>query len=453
MQSVTRRRFLRGLAVGGSAAAALASARGLLVPGRAHAARASNTLQVDWWGESEAIGIERWMNDTLARFQAETGIPVNAKLLTIEDMDDPIPKAMQTGMVPDVQVLWNGTFLMDNVWRGYVLPLNGVVAHNVLKRSGATSHSVFEGKQYRVGFYTLGFGFSYNKVLFDRAGLDADHPPTNWDAFLGACDRLKSHGLVPIVGGASDGFFGDWFLTSALPQQLDSPAEALQLFIGNRDWREPRYYEHWGRLEELHTNRFFNPDITTLKLYEGTQLFDSGQAALTLNTTASLPKSQAELGQNNVGFMVMPVFGQGKMAGQPIIDKQGFGIPTVAADPKNAARFLEFMHSKERLQAMWTLSHQIPADEAFDTSVVDDPLLKSVVERWVTGKHVLTIEDLMPVRFWTDAMFVASQKIVAGEMTGEQAGQLAHTVTEAWRAAADPETVNNYAIWGNNLEE
>jgi len=25
-------------------------------------------------------------------------------------------------------------------------------------------------------------------------------------------------------------------------------------------------------------------------------------------------------------------------------------------------------------------------------------------------------------------------------------------VTEAWRATADPETVNNYAIWGNNLD-
>jgi hypothetical protein len=49
-------------------------------------------------------------------------------------------------------------------------------------------------------------------------------------------------------------------------------------------------------------------------------------------------------------------------------------------------------------------------------------------------------------------MFVASQQIVAGSMTGQQAGDLAHRVTESWRAAVDPETVNNYAIWGNGLE-
>jgi ABC-type sugar transport system substrate-binding protein len=47
-------------------------------------------------------------------------------------------------------------------------------------------------------------------------------------------------------------------------------------------------------------------------------------------------------------------------------------------------------------------------------------------------------------------MFVASQKIVTGELTGEQSGELAHNVTEAWKAA-NPDTVNNYAIWGNDL--
>jgi ABC-type glycerol-3-phosphate transport system substrate-binding protein len=201
----------------------------------------------------------------------------------------------------------------------------------------------------------------------------------------------------------------------------------------------------------LYRHRFFNDDITRLTLYEGTSMFDAGKAGFTLNSTASLGQSQARLGANNVGFMVMPVFGKGKMAGQPIVDAQGFGIPTRAANPTQAAHFLEFMHSKERVQSYWTLSRQIPTDQAFDSSVVDEPLARYVVDRWFSGtKHVLTIEDLMPNRFWTDAMFVASQKIVAGELTGEQSGDLAHDVTEAWKSA-NPDTVNNYAIWGNDL--
>jgi multiple sugar transport system substrate-binding protein len=349
-----------------------------------------------------------------------------------------------------VQFFWNGIFHMQSVWRGFLLPLNGLVSRSVLERSGATRHSLFNGKQYRVGFYRLGHGVTYNKRLFEKAGLDADRPPLTWDALLQACDRLKASGTIPIAGGVRDGFFGDWYLTNALPQQLDSEFEALQLFIGNLDWREPRYHEHWSRLEELYRLRFFNDDIASINLYDGNALFDSGRAGICFNTTASLPQSQALLGHDSIGYMVMPVFGKGKMAGVPIVDAQGFGIPTRAANPTTAARLLEFMHTKDRLQAYWTLSNQFPTDEAFDGSVVDEPFIRGVAERWFVGKNVLTIEDLMPNTFWTDAMFVASQKIVAGEATGEQAGELAHQVTEAWKAA-NPDTVNNYSIWGNDL--
>jgi raffinose/stachyose/melibiose transport system substrate-binding protein len=132
--------------------------------------------------------------------------------------------------------------------------------------------------------------------------------------------------------------------------------------------------------------------------------------------------------------------------------RKGSGFQRTPANPTAAARLLEFMHTKDRLQAYWTLSNQFPTDEAFDSSVVDEPFIRSVAERWFVGKNVLTIEDLMPNKFWTDAMFVASQKIVAGEATGEQAGELAHDVTEAWKAA-NPDTVNNYAIWGNDLAD
>src|SRR5207249_10824924 len=115
-----------------------------------------------------------------------------------------------------------------------------------------------------------------------------------------------------------------------------------------------------------------------------------------------------------------------------------------------AARFIEFMHTKERLQAMWQLSRQIPVDEAFDPSVIDDPFIKQVYDTWVAGPHNPYIGDLMPTRFWTDVMFVASQRILAGEIGGEQAGDLAYAVTEAWKAA-NPDTVNNYARWGREL--
>ena len=404
------------------------------------APQAAANLKMWWWGEQEAVGIQKWLDDTLAKFKEETGVNLDPTLMDTDQVIPQFTTAAAAGNVPDVQFLFNGIYHMENVWLGYISALNGLVSDDVLKNSGATSMSVFDGKQYRVGFYSVGFGIEYNKELFDKAGLNADEPPATWDAFLDACDKLKASGVIPIGGGVKDGFLGEWYLVNSLTQNLDSPADALNLFIGNLDWREPQYHEHWVRLEELYKAGFINNDVNSLELYQGIQLFDTGKAAMCINTTPAIPNSQQQLGVEKVGLMVMPVFGKGKMAGIPITDTQGFGIPAKAADP----------HSPDRVQAMWTISKQIPANTTFDSSVVDDPLSKLIAEKWVKADHNVYIADLMPTLFWTDAMFVASQKILAGELTGEASGDLAQEVTEKWKSQ-NPDMVENYTKWGKDL--
>ena len=394
--------------------------------------------------------MSRWLHDTASRFELETGVAVHLELMATDDVISRFTVAAEAGNPPDVQYLWNGIYHMESVWKGYLEALNGLLPRELLRRCGATELSVFEGQNYRVGFYASGFGLAYNKALFERAGLSADAPPQTWTGFLDACDRLKVSGTIPIGGGVKDGYFGDWYFTNALTQNLDSPADAISLFIGHLDWREPQYHEHWTRLHELHKLAFLNDDITELDHFEGTRLFDDGRVAMCLDVTPSLSAAEAKLGRGNVGFTVLPVFGRGRLAGVPITYAHGFGIPRGAADRANAIRLLEFMHSKERLQAMWSIAKQIPADEGFDAAVIDDPLIDNVYARWFAGPHTPFIGDLMPTRFWTDVMFVASQRILAGEMTGEQAGDLAYAVTEEWRRD-NPQAVSHYARWRRDL--
>jgi hypothetical protein len=45
---------------------------------------------------------------------------------------------------------------------------------------------------------------------------------------------------------------------------------------------------------------------------------------------------------------------------------------------------------------------------------------------------------------------VASQKILAGEMTGEESGKLAADVTKKWKQQ-NPDLVANYTTWGQDL--
>jgi raffinose/stachyose/melibiose transport system substrate-binding protein len=101
---------------------------------------------------------------------------------------------------------------------------------------------------------------------------------------------------------------------------------------------------------------------------------------------------------------------------------------------------------------MWELSTQIPANKTFDASAIEDPLLKTIDEKWVAGDTNVYIADLMPTLFWTDAMFVNSQKILNGESTGEQAGEVAAEVTAKWKKQ-NPDLLENYKKWGADLAE
>jgi multiple sugar transport system substrate-binding protein len=448
-QPLSRRELLK-LAGAGVAGAGLA---GALSPALASARATRSTaasLKMWWWGQTEAVGIQSWMKDTITKFKAQTGISMDATLMDTSQVIPQFTRAAAAGNVPDVQFLFNGIYHMENVWLGYIQALDGLVSAATIKHGGGTPLSSYNGKAYRTGFYALGFGVEYNKAHFEKAGLDPENPPKTWDAFIEACGKLKAKGYIPLGGGVKDGFFGEWWFINTATQELDSPADAINLFIGKLDWREPRYHEHWVKLQELHDKGYINNDINSRQLYQGIQLFDTGKASMCLNSSPALPNSMKQLGKDNVGLMVFPVFGKGKMAGVPILDTQGFGIPAKAHDPHSAAKFIDFMHSPDRLQAYWTLSKQIPADDRFNASVIDVPLLKAVHKKWIAGKHAVYIADMMPTKFWTDAMFVASQKILAGTLKGSQSGTLANQVTQTWKQQ-NPLLVHNYGIWGKSL--
>ena len=199
-QPLSRRRLLQ-LTAGGVSAVALA--RALAVADGAHAALGSSaaqrasTLKMWWWGQQEAVGIQRWMTDTLKKFQQRNGVKVAATLMDTSNVIPQFTNAAAAGHPPDVQFLFNGIYHMENVWLGYLNELNSLLPASVLKSSGATKLSVYKGKQYRVGFYAVGFGIAYNKSHFRKAGLDPNNPPKTWAQFLTACKKLKAKGYIP----------------------------------------------------------------------------------------------------------------------------------------------------------------------------------------------------------------------------------------------------------------
>ena len=444
--SYTRRKFLQ-LSGGGLAAAGMGSALQSCAP----AVPSGMTLKMSWWGEQEAPGLEGWLKTSIEKYKLQSGNTIETTLQDTSVVISEFQTASAAKSPPDIQYFWNGIYHMESVWLDYVEPLNGLIPDELLKASNATPLSIYKGKQYRLGWYSVPLLWIYNLDMFDKAGLNADSPPKTWADLLQACEQLKSKGFLPMTGGLKDGPWGEWYMGHGLGQNLDTPADALNLFAGSSDWREPKHWEHWGKLEELWKNGYINNDMNSIDLYPGIDLFGAGKGAMTQIVGPLVPAQQKALGGQKVGAMVFPVFGNGKMAGKPIADTQGLGISSQSKHKDVAADFLKFLHSDERVTAMWDSVKQFPTDSTWDGSVIADTTLKQIWQDWMHGDNVPYISNLMPTLFWTDAMFVNSQKIISGEMTGEQAGTNAHEVAQKWREQ-NPDFVEKYATWAKDLK-
>ncbi len=457
----SRRNFLRmsgaGLAAAGigstlqACAVTPAAPTAAAVAAPTAAVPSGMTLKMSWWGEQEAPGMEGWIKASIEKYKLQSG---NTIVTTLQDTSVVISEfqtASAANSAPDIQYFWNGIYHMESVWLDYVEPLNGLISNDILLASNATPLSTYQGKQYRMGFYGQSPLWLCNRELFDNAGLNADEVPKTWDNFLNACDKLKSKGITPICGGLKDGPWGEWYMGHGLGQNLDSPADALNLFAASLDWRESKYWEHWAKLEELWKKGFMNDDMNSIDLYPGIDLFGAGKGAMTSIVTPLVPKMQKMLGSEKIAPMVFPVFGKGRMAGKPIIDTAGIGISSQSKNKEVAADFLKFLLGDGSLRSMFKEVGVLPAINTWDGAEIQDTVTRQLFGGWVKGDGVPYISNLMPTLFWTDAMFVNSQKIISGEFTGEQAGDNAQAVATKWREQ-NPDFVEKYSTWTNDLK-
>jgi raffinose/stachyose/melibiose transport system substrate-binding protein len=439
----SRRNFLKTSAGLGAGLGAGLAMGGFAASG---AGAQQKTIDMWWWGEQELPGLQKFVDECVKKYTAATVKPMLQDTAVVVSQ---FQTAAAAGNPPDIQFLWNGIYHMESVWLGYLAPLDDLISPEILKGSQPTLLSKFDGKTYRMGWYPLPMMWEYNKDLFDKAGLNADEPPATWDAFLDACDKLKGKGVAPVGGGIQDGYWGEWWFGQALAQNIDSTGEAIDLFTGDRDFRDPKYHEHWVRLEDLKKHDFLNADMSSTELYPGIDLIVAGKIAMGESTGSRIPADSKKT-NGRIGTMVMPVYGKGKMAGKPILDSQGLGISSKAKDPKAAAAFLEFMKSPEQVKAFWELTSWIPTSDKFDASVIKDPVVSSMWKKWGEGENIPYVSNVVPGQFYEQALLPTAQQIVAGKSTGEQAGELAAKVAKEWRDF-NPDMVENYKKWAKDL--
>jgi multiple sugar transport system substrate-binding protein len=206
---LTRRRFftVSGAVAGGLALAACGNKTappgaggGPQPSGSAAAGTAYNgpNVQLAFWnGWTGGDGDQA--KKMIDQFNSETkNIKVQQNVYQWADFFKKLPGAVRTGNGPDIAVMHIDD-IATNAAQKVITPITEIATALKLQESqfdpAVWQGGLYKGQRYGIPIDVHNLGLYYNKDLFEKAGLDADKPPTNKDEFMNALDKLKAKGI------------------------------------------------------------------------------------------------------------------------------------------------------------------------------------------------------------------------------------------------------------------
>ena len=225
---LSRRELMKmGLALGAG------SALGGLLPGSARAQGV--TLDWWWWGEQELPGLQKVVDGAVAAYKDATVKPMLQDTAVVISQ---FQTAAAAGNAPDIQYLWNGIYHMESVWFGYLKGLKELIKPEILTASNAD-----QAQQFRRRYLARRLVSAADAVDLQQEAVRAGQArsrtrrPRPGTSCSTTCEALKTAGIEPLGGGIQDGYWSEWYISHSLPQNLDSLGEAVELFIGDKDFR------------------------------------------------------------------------------------------------------------------------------------------------------------------------------------------------------------------------
>jgi len=406
------------------------------------------TLTVWWWGEQESPGLEKWMEGTVRLYEKQNpNVTVNAVLQQTDTLIPAFKSAAAAGQGPDIQFFWGGIWTLEDAWLGNLTPISDYWSDEQLNHllPGARAETFWNEKQWGVPFYPIGTAWAYNKKLFKKAGLDPENPPVTWEEYLKAGKKLRKIGVTPIGGGIKDGWLGGWLISYYGQQTLDSFQDLVNAITGKESFTEPKHAIWWSKLDELIREKMWNVDVTSLDLYQGQEIFRTGEVAMTYHVQPGLVGFEREMGSDVVGVMMTPIFGKSKLAESFGAPSQILAIPSFAKYKEVAADFLLFIHTPDRMKAMYEIGGAISPDDRFDAAWLVWEADKKI-QKWTQERPEFWYQYYYPPMLESDGAVVGCQNLFTRKWTSEQAAENMDNVIEKWRKA-NPELIDNYGKW------
>jgi raffinose/stachyose/melibiose transport system substrate-binding protein len=430
-----------GTAAGGGSAV---SANGL--GSEYDVSKAGKTTITLWWlGNQEVPGIEKWMAQTIAKYHAlHPNITVKTVVESTNTWTQTQKTACKGGAGPDLWYNWAGTWSLEQVWTGCTVPNETVLSSSDLAHVPNISETRWGGKTWLYPLYRFVYPVVYNPALFKKAHLNPNKPPATTEQFLAACKKLKAAGITPVSLGLKDGFGGEILGSATFQKQLFSNYTDLVKMVVDGNFTSSTWKSWIKQVASL--KPCFNNDVNSITFGDGLGRFQSGKSAMVFGT----PGVQATIAdmvkaKKPVSVMRPPVFGNGQYANSLVNTGNGFQVTQWSKNKEVAGNFLAYMHTPERLAALYAQTGNFPADNRWNSAQAKRPTDRLMLS-WLKQKNVNYPANYYPTDLDVNGNFVVFQGLLGGKMNVDQAAKTYQSVITKWRQlhAAD---VKNYRKW------
>ena len=254
----------------------------------------------------------------------------------------------------------------------------------------AVDQASVDGKLYGQPMNLEGYGFLYNKDLFEQAGIT--EVPTTISALEDAAKKLEAAGITPFVNGYQEGWIlGQHSLNVPFAHMEDPSAYIKGLNEGTDTFEGKAQFDQFFDLFDL-TLKYGQKNPLTTDYNTEMTMFANGQAAMTQQGNWTQVQIDGITPDMNIGILPMPINDNADEN-----DKLLVGVPNNWVINKNSAmkdeakELLEWLVTSEEGKRYITKEFKfIPALTTIEATEEDLGALGAEVVKYSQGDKLLS---------------------------------------------------------------
>jgi raffinose/stachyose/melibiose transport system substrate-binding protein len=280
---------------------------------------------------------------------------------------------------PDLFQSWGGGIMADQADAGLLKDITSDIASwKDTINPGAMSIYNYKGKQYGVPWDMGMIGFWYNKDLFAQAGITT--PPTSWDEYLTAVQKLRAAGIQPLAISGKDKWPSMHLWTYLVLRE--GGGKALSDMIQSGNWNTDACTKAGDEVVKLNALNPYQDGYKSADYNAEAAAVGNGKAAMELmgQWAPSVENDQSATKKglgDKLGWFAFPTVAGGAGAATDGVGG-GNGIAVGVNAPPEAIDFLKFFMSKENGDKLNTDNVGLSTVVGTE-STVKDPNLQAVL--------------------------------------------------------------------------